>query len=289
MIISRIVGGLGNQMFCYAAGKALASHLNVSLQLDTYSYHQYKLHQYALNYFDIGTKIANQKEYAVINPHSYFKKILAYLSPSKQKLSLYQEKNLTYDDQVSKLPDQTYLSGYWQSEKYFLNIEKDLRRDFKFKTDANQINTDFITRIQSCNAISVHIRRGDYISNANANAVHGTCDLNYYQSAAALLQSKLDQKNLTYFVFSDDPEWVQHHLKLDGHMIFVSHNNGSQNHEDLRLMSACQHHIIANSTFSWWGAWLNSSKEKIVIAPKQWFKDKSYNCRDLIPESWIRI
>jgi hypothetical protein len=286
MIITRIVGGLGNQLFCYAAGKSLADRHHVPLHLDISAYDSYTLHPYRLNQFKINaepTKSINRKR-------SLLKKVLPYLPKmTTPDLFTFAEKSLEFDETFLTLSDQTYLSGYWQSEKYFSNIIKNLREELQFKQSPDQMNAEYLACIQSSFAVSVHIRRGDYVTNPEANAVHGTCDLEYYRRATALLHSKLNHTPVTYYIFSDDPEWVQSHLRLNGDMVFITHNNGIQNHEDLRLMSACQHHIIANSTFSWWGAWLNPSPKKMVIAPKQWFKDSSYSCRDLVPESWISV
>nr|VFK65587.1 MAG: Glycosyl transferase family 11 [Candidatus Kentron sp. TUN] len=134
----------------------------------------------------------------------------------------------------------------------------------------------------------MHIRRGDYVSDKEANTLIGTCSLDYYQRAVRLLQERIES-NPRFYVFSDDPDWVQANLRLDGQMHIVRHNNTDTNFEDLRLMSACSHHIIANSTFSWWGAWLNPSPQKIVIAPARWFKSDKLDDRDLIPSSWLRI
>ncbi len=288
MIVSKIVGGLGNQLFCYAAGKSLAERLNVPFKIDIRAYDDYKLHAYALENFAISAAIANANECAYTSPASTLKKIWQHLSGKRPDLKLYQEQGLQFNKQLLTLPANSYLSGYWQCEKYFSSAAEVIRQEFSFKDEPDAMNADMLTQIRNSKSISVHIRRGDYISNPSANAVHGICELDYYQQAATYLANKLNTE-LSFYVFSDDPEWVKQHLHLSGNTIYVAHNNAVQNHEDLRLMSACEHHIIANSTFSWWGAWLNPSSQKIVIAPKQWFKDPNYDASDLVPASWIRL
>jgi hypothetical protein len=125
------------------------------------------------------------------------------------------------------------------------------------------------------------------VTNKNARAFHGVCDLAYYEKAIQLIEKKVAHP--TYFIFSDDPAWVKANIRSKHKTVYISHNQGRDAHEDIRLMSQCRHNIIANSSFSWWGSWLNNSPNKIVIAPKTWYLDRSANTRDLIPNSWVRI
>jgi hypothetical protein len=146
---------------------------------------------------------------------------------------------------------------------------------------------DAQAEISAANAVSLHIRRGDYVSNAKFNAAHGTCDLDYYARAAAFVAERVGDPVI--YAFSDDPAWVAENLKLPFEMRFVDHNDGSTAHEDLRLMATCKHHIIANSSFSWWGAWLNPLKDKVVAAPTQWFADPAKSNPDILPQSWHAV
>lgn len=155
----------------------------------------------------------------------------------------------------------------------------------KYKSDVT--NEQVAQNILSVNAVSLHVRRGDYVSNLTINQFHGTCSLEYYNQAIAQIAKKVETPH--FFVFSDDPEWVKSNLKIDYSITIVDHNNADKNYEDIRLMSLCKHHIIANSSFSWWGAWLCRNPNKIVIAPLKWFNDKSINTTDLIPDGWIKI
>ncbi|MBT9150861.1 MAG: O-antigen biosynthesis glycosyltransferase WbnK [candidate division WS2 bacterium] len=135
--------------------------------------------------------------------------------------------------------------------------------------------------------MSLHIRRGDYVFNLHTNQFHGTCDLDYYFRCVEYLTTKV--KNPHFFIFSDEPEWARNNLKLSYPTTLVDHNEADKNYEDLRLMSQCKYHIIANSTFSWWGAWLSQNPEKIVFAPKRWLKSDDYNPKDLMPDKWIKV
>ena len=148
----------------------------------------------------------------------------------------------------------------------------------------NKKNLHVKEKIEKCISISLHIRRGDYVS----NIAHGTCDLSYYRKAVEYFIN-LYGKNLEIFAFSDDPSWVKNNLKLPVNINFITHNYSDNNYEDLRLMSCCNHNIIANSSFSWWGAWLNTNPNKIVIAPKLWYANQKIENRDITPKDWLRI
>jgi hypothetical protein len=184
------------------------------------------------------------------------------------------------------LPDNSYLSGLWQTEKYFKDCEEIIRTEFTFKQPLNKKNSELSETIRRKNSVSIHIRRGDYIYNSEEYKIHGLCSIDYYKKAVECIANKAGE--LTLFIFSDDIEWVKNNLKFDFPIIFVD-NNVDDIHEDLRLMSLCKHNIIANSTFSWWGAWLNNNKEKIVIAPKKWFNEFEADTKDIYPDSWMRI
>ena len=138
--------------------------------------------------------------------------------------------------------------------------------------------------ISQTNSVSLHIRRGDYVSNQKTNQTHGTCDLDYYQRCITEIEKEVE--NPYFFVFSDEIEWVKENLKINHPAEYVDQNTGDKSYEDMRLMSQCKHNVIANSSFSWWGAWLNSYPDKIVFAPKRWFASDKHNTKDLIPEGW---
>lgn len=288
MIVTRIIGGLGNQMFQYAAARALSQRINVPLKLDLTGFEAYKLHAYGLNNFNIVESLAELSNYVIGEPVSMLGKINKLIG-LRTRLQIYRENGLAFNAQILELSSHTYLDGYWQSENYFLTAEKQIRNDFSFKVVPDAVNQECLDHIKSVMAISVHIRRGDYVSNPVVNSVHGVCDLDYYQRAVKFLRSYLHSEDLHFFVFSDDPAWVKQHMDFGPASTFVSHNNTSKNYEDLRLMSACRHHVIANSSFSWWGAWLNPRQDKVVIAPKKWFQSEDLDSSTIVPANWIRL
>jgi hypothetical protein len=198
------------------------------------------------------------------------------------------EKYFNYQSDVFDISDNIFIRGFWQSEKYFLEYRNTILQEFSFKSKLSEKNLATKKRIQSCTSVSIHVRRGDYISNPSANKVHGVLDENYYKRAI----DKLDIDGALFVFFSDDANWVKNHLAPiilnSDNFIVVDHNHASESYNDMRLMSLCKHNIIANSSFSWWGAWLNTNPNKIIIAPKNWFSiDKDTN--DLIPKSWIQV
>ncbi|MCK4744844.1 alpha-1,2-fucosyltransferase, partial [Candidatus Parcubacteria bacterium] len=209
---------------------------------------------------------------------------LEKLKPIRLRLVITKEQHSHFDSKILKLIGNIYLDGYWQSEKYFKNIENSIRKEFTLKNDLQLKAKKLLRKIKNTESISIHIRRNDYISHKPANQYHGVCHLSYYKKAINVIIKKIDDPH--FFVFSDDIDWCKKNLKIKFPTIFVE---GNKDYEDLILMSKCKHNIIANSTFSWWGAWLNNNPNKIVIAPKKWFRKKSINTKDLIPKTWIKI
>ena len=288
MIITKLIGGLGNQMFQYAAGRQFAHKLGVELKLDISGFDHYNLRKYELSIFNIREKFATHEEIAELtNPKkSMFERFNSWLfhKPYESLPTHIIEK---FNSTIINLSDGVYLDGYWQSEKYFVDIEKIIRNEFVAIYPQEGLNLELANQIKSCNSISLHIRRGDYVSNPKTNKIHGTCDVDYYMRCIQHITKTV--KSPHFFVFSDDIEWARLSLKLPYPIIFIDNNGPEKNYEDLRLMSLCKHNIIANSSFSWWGAWLNPNLEKIIIAPKKWFRDTSINTSDLIPENWTQI
>lgn len=201
--------------------------------------------------------------------------------------SVFKQRFRHFDPNIFKSSRSVYLVGYWQSEKYFKNIEEILRSELTIKHNQGPDNQAMSCLINQTESVSLHIRRGDYVSNPISYQAHGICSLDYYRAAVETLTKTVKQPH--FFIFSDDIEWAQENLKLDHPLTNVSNNGEVQDYEDLRLISHCKHHIIANSSFSWWGAWLCSHSQKIVIAPKKWFNNPKLNTRDLIPNEWYRI
>lgn len=180
-----------------------------------------------------------------------------------------------------------YLAGYWQSERFFADAADTIRTDFQFTTPPDPDNADHLERIRAAPAISLHIRRGDYLR-PEVQAQFGSPTAKYYSDAIDLIASRMAVEPVVY-VFSDEPELTRDNLVLPFEKRVVAHNGPDKNYEDMRLMSACRHHVIANSSFSWWGAWLNPSPDKIVVAPKRWFIDLKIDNPDIAPSSWFRM
>ena len=292
MIISQIIGGLGNQMFQYAVGRTLALRHNVPLRLDISAFNCYGLHQgFELErVFASPTEVATGKEVHDIlgwQSSANIQRILKRLNwPFLCRQGLIVEPQFNYWSEINSAPCDSYLIGYWQSEKYFLDNARIIRSDFTFRSPLDIPNRGLALTIGQANAVSLHIRRGDYTKNPKINATHGVCPIEYYQSAVKYITEQVEAPR--FFVFSDDIAWAQANLKLNFPCHFVGHNQGRDSYIDMQLMSLCKHHIIANSSFSWWGAWLNPSEDKIVIAPKKWFVNES-NTVDLLPLSWITV
>jgi len=295
MVIVKLMGGLGNQMFQYAAARRLAHFNNTNLKIDLSWFDNIcevdSSRNYALDEFAIQENFATREEIEAltVQAQGFAERLVTKAMRRKPRAapSYIREKQFHFDPAILNLFDNVYLDGYWQSEKYFNNIEDVIRKEFAITVPQTGENQKMAKLISSHESVSLHVRRGDYVSNLQTSKVHGTCGLDYYARAIAEIYSMVDSPH--FFVFSDDPEWSKANLYLSHPVIFVDHNNALTSYEDLRLMSQCRHHITANSSFSWWGAWLNSNPDKIVIAPERWFNDPNINTNDLIPKTWIRM
>lgn len=287
MIITRIIGGLGNQMFQYAAGRALSLRLHTECKIDISGFKTYPLHNgYGLGAFVLHPEIATDEEIINLRGNEggvsrLFRRI------GLSSASYFKEKSLGFNPSYLTLGNNHFLDGYWQSEKYFSSYEKIIRQDFEFAHPLSSQNQIFKDKIKNTHSVSLHIRRGDYVNDAKTNHFHGTCSPEYYQKAVHLIAEKIISP--VFFVFSDDIAWCKTNLNLEFPTYFVDTSNDVSPHEDMHLMSLCSHHIIANSTFSWWGAWLNPNPTKMVIAPKQWFANPRIKNPDIIPNNWISL
>ena len=285
MIIVQITGGLGNQMFQYAMGRSLSEQSSMPLKLDISSYENYKPHSFLLDRLNIKAEIASREE---INQVKKKKREFKFPFTNRRSINYVKEEGFTFNPEVLKLKTSTYFSGYWQSEKYFKNIETHIRKEFVLKKELAQSREKIFKEIlASRKPVSIHVRRGDYVSNAKANAFHGTCEPEWY--AKAIQEIRKNSVEITPVVFSDDIDWVKKNIELDCNVIWVEPDEDGHDFEDMYLMSVCQNHITANSTFSWWGAWLNPNKDKRVIVPNKWFNSQSMKTIDLIPAGWERV
>lgn len=299
MIITRLIGGLGNQLFQYAVGRAVATRTNTSLLMDANGFASYDLRRYELDGFNICAELATDAQLACVGiaageKLSLLKRIkLRLFRGSSPQLPLREpvlrEASFTYDTRLEQVQAPIYLDGYWQSERYFSTIRAQLLQELTLKSDWGAGNEDMFGQIQAVGtgAVSLHVRRGDYVTNAHTASYHGVCSLDYYRAAVSYIAERVAAPH--FFIFSDDHDWVRENLQTGFPTTFVSVNSADNGIYDMMLMKSCRHHIIANSSFSWWGAWLNPSVEKIVVAPQQWFKEADKDTSDLIPSGWVRL
>ena len=293
MVISRIVGGLGNQMFQYAFGRALSLAREAEHALDLHDFGDYLLHNgFELSrLFDIKARDLSTREIREVIGWRGGGRIRRALTRRRyawaRGTQFIVEPHFHFWPPALAAPADCYVAGYWQSEKYFAPAEGMIRKDFMFRLPLSPENEAVRQRMESCEAVSVHVRRGDYVSNQQTFATHGVCTADYYAKAIAFVAARCTKPE--FFFFSDDALWPREHLKTGFPQHYVTSNRGSDGYNDMRLMSHCRHHIIANSSFGWWGAWLNPSLDKIVVAPRRWFATDLPDTRDLIPAGWIRL
>ena len=280
MVKTKLLGGLGNQMFQYAIAKNLSLRNKTKLYLDLSSLLSrgeavgYTFRDFELDIFDIKYSIENKKP----------KTLITRLKSKIRPLKVVRERDHTFHPEVLMLRGNIYLDGHWQNENYFTDIKTNILEDFSFKIPPDPSNEELLRQIMGVNSVSVHFRRGDYVTNPNANDYHGICSDEYYITALNIIQREVP--NPHFFVFSDDIEAIKSSFTFNTDVTYVDNNPGKKSYEDMRLMAACQHNIIANSSFSWWGAWLNRNPQKKVIAPKNWFKQLE---SDIVPKEWIKI
>lgn len=275
-------------MFQYAMGRTLAIKNKVNLKLDLSFFRNYEWHEYSLEPFNIQKNYASENDLQSLGvKNGVVNKIARKLNLSSSRIV--QEDTFLFDQKYLNIQAPAYLVGYWQSEKYFSSEMETIRREFEVTIPPSERNKDLLQEIAKCNSISLHIRRGNFASVGFVNKIHGTCSIDYYSDAVNAISKHCSDP--VFFIFSDDISWARKHLKIPFKHFFVNNNDGKSDYEDLRLMYSCKHHIIANSTFSWWGAWLNKNMHKVVIAPKQWFADKEKNKMgsSIIPASWVRL
>ena len=286
MIIVRIIGGLGNQMFQYAFYKRLKEKYG-DVKCDINGYENYKLHTgFELeNIFDVKIEKATLREIEKCTTF-YNRNLLSRITRKifGNKKTHIEEKDFSWD--IIDAKQNLFLDGYWQSEQYF-GDNKALREDFKFK---NQLSVDDELEkiVNSSSSVSLHVRRGDYVG----NTVYAQLDESYYASAMEMISKQVE--NPVFLVFSDDLNWAENSLlaslKLKYNIVFFKTENGSPM-QDLQTMARCRHNIIANSSFSWWGAWLNNNSSKIVVYPNRWYTDPKTNSEHIaqMPKDWFAV
>jgi len=282
-IITKIYGGLGNQMFQYACGKAVAYRLNTQLYIDL-SWYKKGNRIYMLNAFP------NLKCSVYSKVKSILIKILRRMGIKKEYFI--NEPYYSFWKGIEEIKSTVFMSGYWQNEKYFSDISQIVKQEFMFpEFDCIEAKNIEKTIKEAACSVSVHVRRGDYIENQEVNSFHGLCSQDYYKKAVKIIVDKNNGKVIPeLYIFSDDPDWVKDNFDNCGltSVVVDIRDHKNKPFHDMHLMSLCQNHIIANSSFSWWGAWL-SSGSGIVVAPKYWFVEEKMKEYNPSLASWILI
>ncbi len=318
MIFVNLKGGLGNQMFQYAIGRSLSLYHGTQLKLDIQFFKNRDMippnatfRKHELHIFNIVENFADEKELSLISnwksyPYTnneYIKKKLKYL---RRFLGLYFIKSYSVLKdaelrtgtkkiiKLNQIPDNVYLDGIWANINYFEKYEDILRKDFTFKNDIPKDLQKVKSQILEKNSVSVNVRRGDYLTNQTANKIFGVIGKEYYFRAIDFLKKKIE--NPVFYFFSDDIEWCKRNFSdIAEEVYFIPNNYEKRKFElDIHLVSLCKHNIISNSTFTWWGAWLNDNPRKIVIYPFKWFKDKNWQKnfiqnKPIIYDDWIGL
>ena len=306
MIVIRLIGGLGNQMFQYALGKALALKndtkliLDLTLLEDHSSMDQSVVHRnFDLDIFSVNFDFASTQMIEYFNGKNrktYFGKAFNRIRNILTKNRLIIEKDRFYNPQISNLIGSKCLVGSWQSPNYFESFRETLLKEFTFKAEYINLTSFSFYQDQiktSINTVGLHVRRGDYVTNRYYNELLGVLPKSFYTEAIELLKKKF--KKMSIFVFSDDIKWCEQNLEFEFITIFIANEKSKKGvASDMKLMSLCEHQIISNSSFAWWAAWLNKNDNKKVIAPKSWVNSKHLNdpqvhAKDIIPDSWIQI
>ena len=279
----KLTGGLGNQMFQFATGYSIAKKKNIELNLDLSWFNRRNLHNgFELdNVFDIYSKIN------FLNKPFSFKrfKLKELFIKIDRTYKTFDEPYFHYTSEIDNIPEHSFLRGYWQSEIYFKEYKNEIKNIFTFNRSLNGENNKIAQDIINNKSVSIHIRRGDFLLKRNHKH---QVDLTKYYSEAI----KIVKKNYTspkFYIFTDDFDWVSKNNLINSNYVFVNINQGMNSFIDMQLMSLCNINILANSSFSWWGAWLNNNNDKTIFAPKNWFSDKSINTDDLIPKTWNKI
>lgn len=291
MIIVKIQGGLGNQMFQYAIAKSLAAHYKTTYAFDhrfledrsPAATHTFR--NYDLDIFRVKAKRASASNlYLFEHKWPKWKRYCVRLNLLAPHCS-YAERHYQFDPGVFSQGPHLYLDGYWQSPKYFSAIAEDLRGDFTFVHKIETQSLPILTQVMTSDSVCINVRRGDFLH----NRFHRVCDESFYAKAISIAKEKINHPR--FFLFGDDVQWFLDRFdSLTEEITVVDHqHDGYKYGNKLQLMASCKHFIIPNSTFAWWAVWLADCDDAVVIAPSKWFNDPAWDTRDLIPDHWITL
>ena len=281
-------------MFQYAAGKALAVRTGGELKLDLGNCAPGAYRPYRLDVFGVRAEPAHESEIPFEFRQSRQRSLMHRARRRLRRLLLSQpavgrhvirEMGFAFDDSVISASGDKYLVGYWQSPKYFEDAADVIRSDFALTADQVGVSAGVMSDLARDGTVSVHVRRGDYVTDPVSSSYHGVCSTKYYTDALELLSDRLDVRKV--FVFSDDIEWARSELRFAAPTVLMSESGGASDIADFFLMSQCEHHVIANSSFSWWAAWLGRRRDGCVVSPRHWFTDSTIDTGDLRPPGWL--
>ena len=288
MVIVKLMGGLGNQFFQYAAGRCLAHRHGLEPVLDTAHFRVDPKRTYELNRWNIAGRIAELAEIRRYHRRfSLWKRLFLPLEIRKspdQRRWFTEKRYFAYDPDFEALPAQVYLDGYWQNPRYFAAVRPLLLKELSRRDPWSEPAQKLLAEIRTSCSAAIHVRRGDYLSDPQVSSWYESCSERYYRTALQALKSRLGA--VRFFVFSDDAEFARHAFP-DQEFTIVDIPGADRSREEFSLMQACRHQIIANSSFSWWAAWLNDHPTKLVVAPTRWLKNPDFPATDLLDPSWI--
>lgn len=294
MITSKLISGLGNQLFQYAIGRQLALNGNTDLKLDISFFGNQNLRSYKLSNFNVKAAIATNEEIlsylGLYSSKSLYAKVYRRIERTrlKYKKRYFKEGEWwIYEPELFKTPADVYIDGYWQHYKYFTDLHPQILDEITLKNPCSIEVEEIAAKMKNSSSVAVHIRRGDYITDPSAHNFMGVLPVSYYTEAIKYLRVKIT--NPRFYFFSDDLDWVRENLITGDDMEVIEVKDG-KDYIDLDLMSKCAHNIIANSSFSWWGAFLNRNPDKIVVAPAQWVVPADINRKiELVFPTWIKL
>lgn len=286
MIVSRIQGGLGNQMFQYAYGLYLARRYETPLWLECSHVARDRLRSMMLDQWKIDTPHVTEHLRQLV-PHRYGGAGWKNWLRGQKSMRRVAERPYGFQKKFLDPGDHVFLDGYWQSERFFPQLRTTLQQCFQPADDVSPTTRAIANKMAQGSSVSLHVRRGDYVTSEHTNSVHGICSQEYYQSCIDQLQGSTESMHV--FVFSDDPRWCQQNLVLGCPVTYVTHNGAQRAHEDIWLMTQCRHHVVANSSFSWWGAWLRTDDTGMVFAPQPWFRSEQLDTSSVVPAAWRRV
>lgn len=291
-VYTRLMGGLGNQMFQYAAARGVAIRNHGSVCLDTSlldtPHSELTARTFGLGAFEVSASIAHKSEVDRFTNRSGARglavRIADRIRPMHHRRIVY-EHSASFEKRILRARPPVYLSGFWQSEKYFKDVADIIRSDFRLRRPLPPVAAQYMAEIKSGVSVSVHVRRGDY-AQGKTLAIHGLLPAEYYRDAFTRVSRTGEEA--TAFVFSDEIHWARKNIELGVETRFVDLQASDSEHAEILLMAECNHHVISNSTFGWWGAWLGEGEGTRIVAPQLWFADPSKEV-DIIPERWIRV